>query len=127
MLSTWSHSYNETFCLEEGRIIAGTNPNFASVLLCPLIVTTLFIIPHWWQLEQSISRRLLTFPIVIFQFYPQFCMMKILYWGLWTKNGKWVEEKVIMEKNVCSIGKSFSISRCFKMKYVYFYTFRAYP
>ena len=40
-------------------------PIYGSVMLIPIIVTTLFVIPHWLKREDSAKKRLLTFPLLL--------------------------------------------------------------
>ena len=40
-------------------------PIYGSVMLIPIVVTTLFVIPHWLKREDSTKKRLLTFPLLI--------------------------------------------------------------
>ena len=100
-------TYYKTLC-PEGRFIGGKDPHFAIALMCPLLLSTLFILPHWWRLEGNHCQRIITFPIVLLQFWPQYRMAKILYMGLWTNSKKWKEEKVAITRNVSHIGEKFT-------------------
>ena len=40
-------------------------PIYGSVMLIPIVVTTLFVIPHWLKREDSTKKRLLTFPLLL--------------------------------------------------------------
>ena len=40
-------------------------PIYGSVILIPILVTTLFVIPHWLKREDSTKKRLLTFPLLL--------------------------------------------------------------
>ena len=40
-------------------------PIYGSVMLIPILVTTLFVIPHWLKREDSTKKRLLTFPLLL--------------------------------------------------------------
>ena len=55
------------------------HPIYGSVMLIPIILVTLFTIPHWLRRENSILKRLLTFPILIGQLWPQWQVVKILW------------------------------------------------
>ena len=55
------------------------HPINGSVMLIPIILVTLFTIPHWLRRENSILKRLLTFPILIGQLWPQWQVVKILW------------------------------------------------
>ena len=60
-----------------GKVIK--HPIYGSVMLIPIILVTLFTIPHWLRRENSILKRLLTFPILIGQLWPQWQVVKILW------------------------------------------------
>ena len=77
---------------------------YGSIMLIPIILTTLFTIPHWYRRENSIKKRLITFPILIFQLWPQWQVIKVLKL---MRNGdsKWRIEKQKLEKEVSFIGK----------------------
>ena len=44
---------------------AKPQPIFGTVMLIPILVTTLFVIPHWLKREDSTKKRLLTFPLLL--------------------------------------------------------------
>ena len=44
---------------------AEPQPIYGSVMLIPILVTTLFVIPHWLKREDSTKKRLLTFPLLL--------------------------------------------------------------
>ena len=81
------------------------HPNYALTLACPMILSTIFILPHWWQMEKTLHKKIFTFPVVILQFYPQYKMIQILYLGIYKKDKHWKEKKDILEKDVSSIGR----------------------
>ena len=84
-----------------------SNPKFTIALACPMICSTLFTLPHWWKMEKNICKRIITFPLVILLFYPQYKMIQVLYLGLWKKDGDWPKQKALIEKNVSGIGEFF--------------------
>ena len=53
--------------------------NFGKIMIIPLILSTVFIIPHWLECEKAWYRRLLTFPLVLLQLYPQYRSMRVLW------------------------------------------------
>ena len=81
--------------------------NFALTMLMPVLLTMLFILPHWWNNEKKTTscNKIFTFALVLLQFYPQWKMLNVLYMGLWKKNAKWKEEKERFQKNIGSLGK----------------------
>ena len=48
-----------------GNHTAKPQPIYGSVMLVPILVTTLFVLPHWLKREDSTKKRLLTFPLLI--------------------------------------------------------------
>merc|ERR1719479_825659 len=64
-----------------------------------------FILPHWWENEKKTSNfnKIFTFILILFQFYPQWKMLQVLYWGLWKKDLKWKEAKENLQRNVGSL------------------------
>ena len=72
--------------------------------MIPVMIAFLFTIPHWFRRENSILKRLLTFPILIGQFWPQWQVVKIL-WLMIKKSSTWKNEKEKLEKEVSSLGK----------------------
>ena len=95
---------NGTLCIEGGGEFHG-HPNFAMAMLAPILLSTLFLIPQWLRQEQTKKRILTTLPLVLFQLYPQFKMLELLYLGLWKKDSKWRSKKDELQKSVSYIGK----------------------
>ena len=60
--------------------------SFGKIMIIPLILSTLFIFPHWLKCEKTLKRRLLTFPLVLLQMYPQYRSMRVLWWAFIKKN-----------------------------------------
>ena len=87
-----------------GDNIAKPQLNYGSIMLIPIILTTLFTMPHWYRRENSMKKRLTTFPLLIFQLWPQWQVIKILKL---MRNGdsKWRIEKQKLEREVGFIGK----------------------
>ena len=97
---------NETLCQEIGGSFHG-HPKFAFAMLGPVLVVTLFMLIQWWNEEKYSSRKkkLWTFLLVIFQIWPQYKMLNVLYVGLWKNDPKWKEQKEKLQKNICSLGE----------------------
>ena len=96
---------NGALCLGGGGKFYG-HPNFALAILAPILLSTIFMIPQWLRQEKSKKRILKTLPLLLFQVYPQFKMLEILYLGLWKKDSKWRLKKEEHQKSVAYIGKS---------------------
>ena len=95
------------------------DPKFALALACPMIFSTLLTLPHWWKMEKNIYERILTFPLVLLLFYPQYKMIQVLYLGLWKKDGDWQKQKAVIEKNVSGIGEFYFCVRVVRAYYFY--------
>ena len=85
------------------------HPKFASSMLGPLAASILFTIPHWWRSEGTMCRRLVTLPLLLGLCWPQYRAVRILVLGLCMKVSSWRSEKEFIEKDVCSIGKTFTM------------------
>ena len=90
-------------CLDNGGKFYN-HKYFAMAMLFPVILSTLFMIPHWWKQEKPKKRLLKTLPFVIFQLYPQYKMARILYLGLWKTDKQWKAKKDFLIKEMGSIG-----------------------
>ena len=105
MFGIFGHSFDVysdlAFIIE---LIGFGNTNFALAIACPMICSTLFTLPHWWEMEKNNHKRILTFPIVILQFYKQYKMFQILYSGLWKKDCNWRQQKAEIDINISFIG-----------------------
>ena len=77
---------------------------FALAMLFPVILSTLFVIPHWWNQEKPKGKLLKTLPLVIFQLYSQYKMAEILYLGLWKTDKQWKAKKDFLMKEIGSLG-----------------------
>ena len=100
--------YNETLCIAGGGSFE-SHPKFGIAMLMPVLLAMFFILPHWWENEKKTSNfnKIFTFILILFQFYPQWKMLQVLYWGLWKKDLKWKEAKENLQRNVGSLGKFF--------------------
>ena len=84
---------------------AKPHPIYGSVVLIPIVLATLFVIPHWLKREKTLKKRLLTFPLLIGQFWPQWQIIKVLSL-MKKKNPQWKIEKEKLEKELSSIGET---------------------
>ena len=79
---------------------------FGWILWIPIIINLLFTIPHFLRVEKTWKQRLLTFPLLICQFWPQYRSLRVLYFAYVPKNiAKCLEEKLDLEQNVSNLGK----------------------
>ena len=83
------------------------HPIFGSMMLVPIILATLFVIPHWLKRENTTLKRFLTFPLLVGQFWPQWQVLKVLKLIMERRTREWREEKEKLEKEVSSLGNNF--------------------
>ena len=83
------------------------HPIFGSMILVPIILATLFVIPHWLKRENTTLKRILTFPLLVGQFWPQWQVLKVLKLIKERRTREWREEKEKLEKEVSSLGNNF--------------------
>ena len=76
-------------------------------MISPIVLVNVFTFFHWWNIENTLKKRIHTLPLFILQIWPQYRVARILYFGLYRdKNGtKWKEEKLIYDKNLSCLGK----------------------
>ena len=97
--------YNETLCTSIGGSFYG-HPHFAIAMLTPVLLTMMFILPHWRYIEKNTSKfnKTITLILVLFQIYPQWKMLQVLYLGLWKKDVIWKEAKENLQRSVGNLG-----------------------
>ena len=78
-------------------------PIFGTMVLIPIILGTLFTIPHWLRRENTWGKRLMTFPLLILQFWPQWETIKVLRL-VWKNDKKWKDEKEKLDKEISPLG-----------------------
>ena len=86
---------------------AHKHPIFGSVMFVPIILATIFVIPHWLKRENTTLKRILTFPLLVGQFWPQWQVLKVLKLIKERRTREWREEKEKLEKEVSSLGNNF--------------------
>ena len=89
-----------------GREIISFAIKMGRIMTIPLILSTLFILPHWLKCERTLKRRIITFPLLLLQLYPQYRSMRILWWAFVRKNAtKALKEKHHHESSLSNVGK----------------------
>ena len=79
---------------------------FGKLMILPLILSTLFILPHWLKREKTLKGRLLTFPLVLLQLYPQYRSLRVLWWAFFRKNtSQCLKEKYENDSSLSYVGK----------------------
>ena len=96
-------STNGQFCRDyEGSFYA--HPNFGMAMVAPILLSMLFLIPHWLKFERDWKARLKTLPFLILQSYPQIKAIEILYMGLWKKDKSWKSRRDIIAQEIGCLG-----------------------
>ena len=89
---------------------------FGWIIWIPIIINLLFTIPHYLRVEKTWKQRLLTFPFLLCQCWPQYRSIRVLWFAYGPKNiAKCLAEKLDLEQNVSNLGKKLSnwISKSF--------------
>ena len=82
---------------------------FGWIIWIPIIVNLLFTIPHFLRVEKTWKQRLLTFPFLICQCWPQYRSMRVIWLAYVPRNiAKCLAEKVDLEQSVSNLGKKLS-------------------
>ena len=76
---------------------------FGWAMQVPVVLSTIFQIPHWWKIERNMKRRIYTLPLLLLQFWPQSKMLQLIFSG-WKNDKNWTQEKKSLQKDVISIG-----------------------
>ena len=83
-----------------------THSTFGTVILIPVLISTLFTLPHWWRIEGNWRQRLKTFPLVLIQFWSQYRVLRVLVKGLWYQTSSWRREKMTFDKDIGALGNT---------------------
>ena len=96
----------DSFCdmLTIGKLYMKGHPYFACTMTIPLFLSVLFLLPHWLKSEASLKERIYSFPLLIFQSWPQSKIIKIIILGR-SGNPTWQEKEESIQREVSSIGK----------------------
>ena len=84
----------------------GSQPVYGTVILIPIMISTLLTLYHWWRLETKWFHKMITLPLVLVQFWTQYRTIRILILGLWYQIGSWRKEKKVFDKDLGSLGKT---------------------
>ena len=75
---------------------------YGYAMLAPILLMTIFSLRQWWRLEKS-RNRLWTLLIVLFQCFPQYRALRILYLGH-RKKASWRTEKDVYDSDMTFLG-----------------------
>ena len=96
---------NDPMVIAKDKHKVGSQPVYGTMMLIPIVISTLFTLYHWWRLETKWWHKLLTLPLVLVQFWTQYRTIRILILGLWYQIGSWRKEKKVFDKDLGSLGK----------------------
>ena len=73
------------------------------LMMCPVVLSTLFMIPHWWKNEEKWWRKVLTF--IFIPVYPQYRALRVLFLWCFCYGEKAIQEKERFDNTVSFVGK----------------------
>ena len=85
------------------------DPIFASVLSIPIMLSFLFLIPHWWKTEKTTGRRLKTLPLLLLQLWPQYRVFRLMIILCKGDQEKYCKKKEQHDRDVTCLGRSIQI------------------
>ena len=96
----------KTWCGDDYKNVeyGGNRPYFGIAVLCPVLLSILSLVPHWWRKENTLKKRLLTAPFMLLNFWPQYRNIRILYYGLWKQDKRWRIENEHCHRDISSNG-----------------------
>ena len=80
------------------------DPIYATVLTIPVLLSMLFLLPHWWRTENTALKRLQTLLLLMLQLWPQYRVVRILI-ALWKDQEKYQTKRSLYYRDVTCIGK----------------------
>ena len=95
------------------------SPWFTLVTSVPLILHLCFLLPYWLKIEDTKQKRILTLPLLIMQFWPQYQVLKLLF----EKSDAWKKQLKEFERTIGNIGMIlvyFHEQSCITMKHFFF-------
>ena len=76
-----------------------------SATLSAVALSFIFMAVQWFKLENTWMKKLKTLPILLFHFFPQYRAFRVLYFWWKGDTEKWSKEKLVLERDISSIGK----------------------
>ena len=93
--------------VEDGYNTSG-HPKFATILSLPVLLSFILLIPHWLKTEKTSKRRWMTLPLLLFQLWPQYRILKLLIVLFKDREDQqnYHKKKTEHDKNITCLGKS---------------------
>ena len=80
------------------------HPWFAFTMTIPLLLSVMFLVPHWLKSEASLEERIFSFPFLISQIWPQIKVIELIILGR-SGNPTWQAKEKSIQREVSSVGK----------------------
>ena len=82
------------------------HPKYGSLTLLPLMVSWIGVTTQWFRTETKEKRnKLKTLPLLIFQIYPQWRALRVLYYARIKKDPRWRQMKDEFDGGISHLGK----------------------
>ena len=90
-----------------------SHPKFGSAMLTPFLLSWLFVTIQWFKTERGLRQKLKTLPLLIFQVYPQWRALRVLFYAKWKRDNRWQRMKEEWETGITHLGKIIKINAIF--------------
>ena len=84
---------------------ARPHPIYACAMLAPVLLSWMFVARHWYRTERGAWQKLLTFPLLILQLYPQYRALRVLFHAKWKGTSGWQRMKDEWEMEISHLGE----------------------
>ena len=96
-----------TLKLFTGYGLKERHPKYGAITLAPLVMSMMGQTTHWFKTETKEKRnKLVTFPLLVFQIYPQWRVLMVIYHAKILKDAKWRDMKQEFDGGICHLGKN---------------------
>ena len=95
-----------TLKLFTGYHLTKNHPKFGALTLVPLMLSFIGMAIKWFKIETMEGRnKLKMLPLLIFQFYPQWRALRVIYYARIKKDRRWKAMKEEFEDGISHLGK----------------------
>ena len=97
-----------TLKLFTGYGLKERHPKYGAVTLLPIIISWMGHTVYWFKTETKEKRnKMMTLPLLIFQVYPQWRALRVLYYAVIKKDPRWKKMKEEFESGISHLGQHF--------------------
>ena len=97
-----------TLRLFTGYHLAKMHPKFGALTLIPLMMSFIGMAIKWYKIETMEGRnKLKMLPLLIFQLYPQWRALRVIYYARIKKDPRWKTMKEEYETGISHLGKHY--------------------